>query len=75
MSRHHQPCPVAQAMAVPVERLVGVYQVHSPDVVIATGPLPVRPRADALVTQVPGLALSVLTADCQPSFWPMPKPA
>ncbi|TNC50120.1 peptidoglycan editing factor PgeF [Rubellimicrobium rubrum] len=57
---------VAEAMGVPAEALVGVNQVHSADVVVVEGPLATRPRADALVTRVPGLALSVLTADCQP---------
>jgi polyphenol oxidase len=57
---------VAAAMDVPLDHLIGVHQVHSADVVTAVGPLPVRPHADALVTATPGLALSVLTADCQP---------
>jgi YfiH family protein len=46
--------------------LVGVHQVHSADVITVTEPLDEKPRADALVTATPGLALSVLTADCQP---------
>ena len=57
---------VAAAMDVPLDHLVGVHQVHSADVVTVTGPLPVRPHADALVTATPGVALSVLAADCQP---------
>ncbi|NEX46958.1 peptidoglycan editing factor PgeF [Pseudotabrizicola algicola] len=57
---------VAAAMEVPLDHLIGVHQVHSADVVAATGPLPVRPHADALVTATPGVALSVLSADCQP---------
>ncbi|MFN7223354.1 MAG: peptidoglycan editing factor PgeF [Paracoccaceae bacterium] len=57
---------VADAMDVPLDLLVGVHQVHSADVMAVTGPLPVRPHADALVTATPGVALSVLTADCQP---------
>ncbi|MEZ5796082.1 MAG: peptidoglycan editing factor PgeF [Paracoccaceae bacterium] len=57
---------VAQAMGVGIEALVTVNQVHSPDVEIVTGPLAERPRADGMVTSVPGLALAVLTADCQP---------
>ena len=58
---------VAQAMQVPPEALVSVHQVHSADVVTVTGPLSGdKPRADAMVTDVPGLALAVLTADCQP---------
>lgn len=57
---------VAEAMEVPSDHLLGVHQVHSADVVTVSGPLPVRPPADAMVTAQPGLALSVLTADCQP---------
>ncbi|MDR7123525.1 peptidoglycan editing factor PgeF [Pseudotabrizicola sp. 4114] len=57
---------VAAAMQVPLDHLIGVHQVHSAQVIAATGPLPVRPHADALVTATPGVALSVLSADCQP---------
>ena len=57
---------VADAMGLGVEALVSVHQVHSPDVVTVTAPLAGRPRADAMVTATPGLALAVLTADCQP---------
>jgi YfiH family protein len=57
---------VALALHVAPESLVGVHQVHSPDVVTVEKPFQARPRADALVTRVPGLALSILTADCQP---------
>lgn len=49
------------------ERLVGVHQVHSPHAVFVDAPWRgERPQADALVTTTPGLALSVLTADCAP---------
>lgn len=57
---------VAEAMDLPPEALIGVHQVHSADVITVTAPLTTAPRADALVTATPGLALSVLTADCQP---------
>jgi YfiH family protein len=58
---------VAAAMQVGPESLVGVHQVHSPDVaVVGVGGLPPGTRADALVTDRPGLALTVLTADCMP---------
>jgi len=56
----------AEAMGVPPERLVTIHQVHSPDVVSLTEPPQTAPRADAMVTATPGLALAVLTADCQP---------
>ena len=57
---------VAEAMQVAPEHLVTVHQVHSPDVVQVEGPLPERPKADAMVTATPGVALAILTADCQP---------
>ena len=57
---------VAEAMGVALPALINMNQVHSADVVPVTGPLAERPRADALVTATPGLALAVLTADCQP---------
>lgn len=57
---------VADAMDVPLTHLVNVHQVHSPDVVTVTGPLSERPRADAMVSATPGVALGILTADCQP---------
>ncbi|MFY0636073.1 MAG: peptidoglycan editing factor PgeF [Vannielia sp.] len=57
---------VAGAMAVAPEKLVTVHQVHSPDVVTVTAPLEGKPKADALVTATPGLAIAILTADCQP---------
>jgi len=57
---------VSDALGVAPENLVSVYQVHSPDVAIITEPLTERPRADAMVTATPGLALGILTADCQP---------
>ena len=58
---------VAEAMDVDESALVTVHQVHSPDVVTLDAPIAgEKPRADALVTATPGLALAVLTADCQP---------
>ena len=57
---------VAEALGLTPRALVGVHQVHSPDVVTVTEPFDAPVRADAMVTTVPGLALTVLTADCQP---------
>lgn len=57
---------VAAAMDVPVKCLMGVHQVHSADVVHITNSHSEKLRADGMVTKTPGLALSVLTADCQP---------
>lgn len=57
---------VADAMGVDAEALLTVHQVHSADVAQITTPPAIRPRADAMVTATPGLALGILTADCQP---------
>lgn len=68
---------VADAMGVPPDRLAGVNQVHSADVVVITDPDRInaadQPDADALVTALPGVALSVLTADCQPVLFADPQ--
>ena len=52
----------------PGATLVTAYQVHCADAVTVVGPWPdeARPRADALVTDRPGVALGILTADCAP---------
>lgn len=57
---------VARAMEVAPEHLVSVQQVHSADVIRITGPVHDKPRCDAMVSTTPGVALGVLTADCQP---------
>ncbi len=58
----------AVAAVLPAAQLVTVYQVHSADAVIVIEPYAetLRPHADALVTDRPGLALGILTADCAP---------
>lgn len=56
----------AEAMGVAPDQMMTVHQVHSADVLTVTSAQPIRPRADAMVTATPGLALAVLTADCQP---------
>ena len=48
------------------ERLVSVHQVHSGVAVRVADPWAERPKADAMATARPGLALGVLTADCAP---------
>ncbi|HEX8365743.1 MAG TPA: peptidoglycan editing factor PgeF [Allosphingosinicella sp.] len=52
----------------PGARLATVHQVHSAtaETVIEPWPLDARPHADAMVTDRPGVALGVLTADCAP---------
>jgi polyphenol oxidase len=59
---------MAAALAVEPHRFLTAYQVHSPDVVVAETPWSshARPRADAIVTRMAGLAIGVSTADCGP---------
>ena len=51
-----------------VERLCTLYQIHSAKAVAVTAPWEIEgsPQADALATNVPGIALGILTADCAP---------
>jgi len=59
---------MATALGVAPTHLVSCYQIHSPDVIVATQPWTREnsPRADAIVTRTPGLAVGVGTADCGP---------
>ena len=52
----------------PGAQLATVYQVHSGEAVYVAEPWPhdERPKADAMVTDTPGLLLGILTADCAP---------
>ncbi len=58
----------ASALGTASDRLITCYQVHSPEVVVVERPWrrEDRPRADAMVTRAPGVALGILTADCAP---------
>jgi YfiH family protein len=58
----------AIAAVAPGACLVTVHQIHSPDAMIVAQPWPdeARPRADAMASDRPGLALGILTADCAP---------
>jgi YfiH family protein len=58
---------MAEEMGVAPEYLLSAHQIHSPDVVVATGPWQGdKPRADALVTSTEGIAIGVTAADCGP---------
>jgi YfiH family protein len=59
---------MAARLGVAPERFLTPYQIHSPDVVVADGTWSqeIRPRADAVVTREPNLAVGVSTADCGP---------
>lgn len=58
----------ARALDVDPGKLLTCYQIHSAEAVIVEKPWKEeeRPRADALVTSTPGLAIGILTADCAP---------
>lgn len=56
-------------MGVPAENLITLHQIHSADVVALTAPPGAGVRADGMVTATPGLALAVLSADCQPVLY------
>lgn len=68
---------IAAALAVSPENLLSVYQVHSARAEIVSEPFrgayADRPQADAMATKTPGLALSILTADCGPILLSDPK--
>ncbi len=66
---------MAEAMGVEADHFLTVHQIHSPDVAVATAPWATesRPRADAMVTATPGIALGVTTADCGPVLFADPK--
>ena len=58
---------VAGVLGITPDALNGLHQVHSATVItLADNISGGLPRADALVTATPGIALSVLSADCQP---------
>ncbi|MGZ5836248.1 MAG: polyphenol oxidase family protein, partial [Xanthobacteraceae bacterium] len=59
---------MAAALGCQPQRLLTAYQIHSPNVIVADAPWShaERPRADAIVTRVPGLAIGISTADCGP---------
>ena len=59
---------MAAELGVTADHLLTAYQIHSPEVVVADRPWTKesRPRADAIVTRTPRLAIGVSTADCGP---------
>ena len=58
---------VAETLSVEPDRLLTLYQIHSPIAVIVDSPWDgTVAEADALVTSTPGLAIGALTADCAP---------
>jgi polyphenol oxidase len=66
---------MAAALGCPPDNLLSLYQIHSPNVVVADKPWPAdaRPRADGVVTQIAGLAIAASTADCGPVLFADPE--
>ena len=59
---------MASALGVAPDRLLSVYQIHSPEIVTVERPWTPeeRPKADGMATRVPGIAVAVASADCGP---------
>ena len=59
---------MAEHLGVSPAHFLSLWQTHSPDVEVASGPWQggSRPRADAIVTRTEGLAIGATAADCGP---------
>jgi YfiH family protein len=66
---------MAEQMGVTTDHFLTLFQVHSPDAVVASAPWDTasRPRADAIVTRAEGLAIGVTAADCGPILFVDPN--
>lgn len=65
---------VATALDIAPQNLRSVHQYHSDQVEVVSAQVPqTRPKADAMVTTIPGIALGILTADCAPVLFSDPK--
>jgi len=65
---------VAQALGVDAPRLLSLHQIHSATAVVVDRPMDRAdlPRADALVTKLPGIAIGAMAADCTPVLFACP---
>jgi polyphenol oxidase len=65
----------ADRLGVTADRLVSCHQVHGTTAIMVENPWQRRenPRADAMATRVPGIALGVLAADCAPVLFADPE--
>lgn len=59
-------------LATPGLQLCSLSQIHSNTVLTLEAPLTGAPEADAMVTDMPGLALGIVTADCAPLLFADP---
>jgi YfiH family protein len=66
---------MTEQLALAPTSLVSLYQIHSATAVFVEEPWSAqnRPRADAMATRVPGLALGISTADCGPLLFADPE--
>ncbi|MCU0832432.1 MAG: peptidoglycan editing factor PgeF [Rhizobiaceae bacterium] len=65
---------IAASLGVTPSHLLSPFQFHSAEVVTVDAAFAgERPRADAIVTATPGLAVGVLTADCGPVLFADPE--
>ena len=66
---------VANLLGTDSGRLLTCYQIHSANALVVTQPwsLETMPRADGLVTNVPGLAVGAMAADCAPVLFADPE--
>ena len=66
---------MAATLGVAPEHFLTVFQIHSPDVAVASRPwdAAARPKADAIVTRTEGLAIGVTAADCGPILFADPN--
>lgn len=65
----------AARLDIAADRLVSCHQVHGTDIVTVERPWrrEANPKADGMVTKVPGIALGVLAADCAPVLFVEPE--
>ena len=69
--RHNRDL-VANSFRIDRTHLISVHQTHSTQVTIVQDPITEPVQSDAMVTDQPGLALAILTADCQPVLFSDP---
>lgn len=64
----------ASRLDIPPEQLASCHQVHGTEIVTVERPWPrqANPRADGMITKVPGIALGILAADCAPVLFADP---
>ena len=66
---------VARHLGSPRPEVVTLYQTHSATALVVNAPYPrtAVPKADAVVTRTPGLAIGALAADCNPVLFADPQ--